>query len=451
MRPLRTLAVLLLVGAGFAGGWGWARRTVPPPAETVEAPPAQAVRYHCPMHPDYTSDSPGRCPICGMDLVPIDSPAPQPGAAAPAAAAAPTGAFRVSPERQQLIGVTYAIATSESTPRSLRAAGIVTVDETRIQKVHTRVEGWVDRVQADFTGRPVRAGQQLLTVYSPDLLATQQEYLLALNQRQQLPASTLPAVTQDNERLVAAARRRLQLWNLTDAQLDEVGRTGQPIVHVPVLSPTTGYVMTRNAFPGQRVTPETELYAIADLRSVWIVADVFQADAAAIRVGQSARLTITQGGRTLDGRVTFVLPRLDPATRTLKVRIEAPNPGLVLKPDMYVDVDFDLGAAAPRIVVPTDAVLDSGMRQVVFVDHGDGYLEPRQVIVAERLGDRAVIAAGLAAGERVVASGTFLIDSESQLKAATRAMSPPPGQPASPAQAPPPRQGPPPAGEHRHD
>jgi len=450
MRPLRTLAVLLLVGAGFAGGWGWARRTVPPPAETVAAPAAQAVRYHCPMHPDYTSDSPGRCPICGMDLVPIDSPEPQPAAAAPAAGAAPTGAFRVSPERQQLIGVTYAIATSESTPRSLRAAGIVTVDETRIQKVHTRVEGWVDRVQADFTGRPVRAGQQLLTVYSPDLLATQQEYLLALNQRQQLPASTLPAVTQDNERLVAAARRRLQLWNLTDAQLDEVARTGQPIVHVPVLSPTTGYVMTRNAFPGQRVTPDTELYAIADLRSVWIVADVFQADAAAIRVGQPARLT-APGGRTLNGRVTFVLPQFDPATRTLKVRIEAGNPGLALKPDMYVDVDFDLGAGAARIVVPTDAVLDSGTRQIVFVDRGDGLLEPRQVTVAERLGDRAVIAAGLADGERVVASGTFLIDSESQLKAATGATSPPPGRPDPPATTRPPAQAPPPAGEHRHD
>jgi RND family efflux transporter MFP subunit len=386
-----------------------------------------------------------------MTLVPFeDGPRAEPSAPG-AVGTAPAGAFHVSPERQQLIGVTYAAAVSEPTTHSLRAAGVVAVDETRIQKVHTRVEGWIDRVHADFTGRPVRAGQPLLTVYSPDLLATQQEYLLALRQRRQLPPTTMPAVVQDSERLASAARRRLELWNLTDAQIDEVARTGEPVVHVPVLSPATGYVMTRNAFPGQKVTPETELYAIADLRSVWVVADVSQADAGAIRTGQTARLSTADGGRTVEGRVTFILPQLDPATRTLKVRIEAANPGHTLKPDMYVDVDFDLGAGPARVMVPVDAVLDGGTRQVVFVDRGNGYLEPRRVTVGERLGDRVVIASGLSAGERVVASGTFLIDSESQLKAATGAMSPSPGEPAPPSQAPPRLQAVPPGGEHRHD
>jgi RND family efflux transporter MFP subunit len=390
------------------------------------------------MHPDYVSDVPGDCPICGMDLVPIESAAPAPASQAATAdsgqAARPAGTFLVAPERQQLIGVTYATAVSEPTTRSLRAAGVVTVDETRIVKVHTRVEGWIDRVSADFTGRPVQAGQPLLTVYSPDLLAAQQEYLLTLSQRRQLPASALPAIVQDAERLVAAARRRLELWNLSDSQVEQVARTGQPILNVPVLSPATGYVMTRNAFPGQRVAPETELYAIADLRRVWVVADVFQADAAAIRVGQAARLSMPQDGRTLEGRVSFVLPQFDPATRTLKVRIETPNPGLSLKPDMYLNVDFDLGAGAARVTVPAGAVLDSGTRQVVFVDRGNGYLEQRQVTVGERSGDRVVIDSGLAAGERVVASGTFLIDSESQLRAAT-----------APAEAAPPER------EHRRD
>jgi membrane fusion protein, copper/silver efflux system len=297
----------------------------------------------------------------------------------------------------------------------------------------------------------VKAGQRLLTIYSPDLLSTQQEYLLALKQRQQLPASTLPGVVEDSERLVAAARRRLELWNLTDADVDELARTGQPAVNVPVLAPATGYVTTRNAFPGQRVTPETELYAIADLRSVWVVADVFQADAGSIRVGQAARLTLPGSGRSLDGRVTFVQPLLDPETRTLKVRLEAPNPGLVLKPDMYVDVEFTLGAGATRVVVPADAVLDSGTRQVVFVDRGNGYLEPRQVEVGERVGDHVVVAGGLAPGERVVASGTFLIDSESKLKAATGAMGAPsvPARPGADAASPAPAV--PHGGEHRHD
>jgi RND family efflux transporter MFP subunit len=300
----------------------------------------------------------------------------------------------------------------------------------------------------------VRAGQRLLTIYSPDLLATQQEYLLALRQREQAQAGALPSIAQDNERLVAAARRRLQLWNLTDAELDEVARSGQPIVRVPVASPATGYVTARNAFPGQRVTPETELYAIADLRKVWIVADVFQVDAGAIRPGMPARVSVPSAGLALRGRVTFVQPQLDPATRTLKVRIETSNPGLVLKPDMYVDVDFDLGTGAARIVVPADAVLDSGARQVVFVDRGNGYLEPRQVTVGARLGDRAVIQSGLATGERVVASGTFLIDSESQLKAATGAMGAMPGHAAPPGQATPaapPAPAMPPGMEHHHD
>ena len=452
MKLARTLLAMLLIAAGFAGGWAYARRGMAPVPDATAAASAPATRYHCPMHPDYVSDVPGDCPICGMDLVPIDNAPPQAETApGPGTGPAPASTVHVSAERQQLIGVTYATATSEATKRSLRAVGVVAVDETRVVKVHTRVEGWVDRVQADFVGRPVRAGQHLLTVYSPDLVATQQEYLLALKQTEQLSAGALPAVLQDGGRLVAAARRRLQLWGLTDAQIDEVARSAQPVVNVPVLSPATGYVMTRNAFPGQRVTPETELYAIADLRSVWVVAYVFQTDAATIRAGQAARVSLPQGGRTLEGRVTFVPPQLDPATRTLKVRIESPNPGLALKPDMYVDVDLDLGAGEARVVVPADAVLDSGTRQVVFVDRGNGHLEPRQVTVGERLGDRAVIESGLAAGERVVASGTFLIDSESQLKAATGAMGAGPAQAAPPAQTTSPAKAVPPAGEHRHD
>ena len=426
MKPLRLALVVALIAAGFAGGVGYARWSA---ARAVASAPVEAPRprYHCPMHPEYVSDTPGTCPICGMALVPIEGERPAPTGQAPhgGAVAAPSdasslppGTIRVSLEKQQLIGVTYGTVESTSTSRTLRAVGSVAIDETRITKVHTRVDGWIEKVHVDFTGKPVREGQPLLTIYSPELLATQQEFLLAIRQQEQMRSNPVAGIARDSDALVDSARRRLQLWNLTDAQIDQVASTRTPIPNVPVLSPATGYVLARNAYPGQRVTPETELYALADLTRVWIVADVFEADAGSIRPGMTARIALPYGERRLTGRVSFIVPQLDPASRTLKVRIETDNPGQALKPDMFVNVEFDL-ASERHLTVPADAVLDSGTHQVVFVDLGDGYLEPRRVQIGDRLSGRVVIREGLKEGERIVTSGTFLIDSESQLKAAT--------------------------------
>ncbi|MCC6179005.1 MAG: efflux RND transporter periplasmic adaptor subunit [Chloroflexi bacterium] len=443
MKVLRLLLVVALVAAGFGGGFLVARRG-PVAVSSSTTPAAAPTLYRCPMHPHYTSDKPGSCPICGMTLVPVDGTPPPSSSADPTKAAGdapPPGTIRISADRQQLIGVSYGTVSSEAATRTIRAVGSVAVDETRITKVHTRVDGWIDSVHADFTGKPVVAGQRLLTLYSPDLLNTQEELLLAIRQQTTEATSVVSGMSRDTDALVASARRRLQLWSLTDAEIDDVIRTKTPIVSVPVSSPATGYVLTRNAYKGQRITPDTELYTLADLRRVWILAEVFEADAQYIRLGMLARVTMPYGDHQRTGRVTFIQPQITTESRTLKVRIEVDNPGQVLKPDMYVNAEFDLGTGTSRLVVPTNAVLDSGTRQVVFVDRGEGYLEPRDVQVAERLGDRIVIASGLALGERIVTSGTFLIDSEAQLKAAAGTLGGPhqqhggtaPGEPAPPA------------------
>jgi multidrug efflux pump subunit AcrA (membrane-fusion protein) len=327
-------------------------------------------------------------------------------------------AVQVSPEKQQSIGVEYGTAEYETTADTIRAAARVTLDETKIVKVQTRLEGWIDRVFADFTGKYVKKGDPLATVYSPDALATQQEYLLALRAQHIMHDDAMPAMAAGNDNLVAAARKRLELWDISGPQIDEVGRTGKPIENLTVYAPASGYVTERNAFPKQHVTSDTVLYTLADLSSVWVLADVFEYEAAGVRLGQAATLTLDYlPGRTFYGRVSYILPGVDPASRTLKARIAFDNPGGLLKPDMYGQVEIHTGGAR-RLMAPESAVLDSGDRQVVYVDRGNGNLEPRPVRVGEHVGGKVEILAGLTAGERIVTSGNFLLDSESQLKAA---------------------------------
>lgn len=441
MKARHVVASVLLVAFGFGAGAFWSPRRAP---ASPEPHVVNAVRYHCPMHPNYTSDSPGTCPICGMTLVPIGGgPQVPPGGAAGTTGIVdpdtlPPGTIYISPEKQQLVGVTYAVAESTREGQGFRAVGNVSVDETRVVKVHPRFEGWIDKVFADYTGKLVSAGAPLLTVYSPDLLAGQQEYLLALRNRERF-ASAAGGAGASGDSLVAASRQRLRLWDLTDAQLDEVARTGEPITNVTLSAPVSGYVVARNAYPKQHVMPDAELFTIADLSRVWVMADVAEQDAPLVRVGMPVTVSAA-AGRTFTGRVDVIQPQIDPTSRTLKARIDAANPGLALRPDMFVDLEFTL-PGRERLTVPAAAVVASGLRRVVFVDRGSGHLEPRAVETGALVGDRVEIVRGLARGERIVASGTFLIDSESQLKAAITGMgaggpAPLTGAPASAPAAP---------------
>jgi Cu(I)/Ag(I) efflux system membrane fusion protein len=456
-RLLKISFTLGLLAAVFAGGY--VARAMKPSAP---ANGRRVLYYVDPMHPAYKADKPGVAPDCGMTLEPVyaDEGAPAPGTAGqkvlyyrdpqkpeytatkpglnpetgntlePVYAQAtplsvPPGAVKISPERQQLIGVKFATVELGGATSRFRAVGKVAADETRVGHVHTRIEGWIDKVFVDFTGQVVKKDEPMLTIYSPEMLASQEELLLAARAREVMPS------------LVNAARRRLQLWELSDDHIEQVLRTGQPIRNITVHAPMNGVVTERKAFPNQRVTPDSDLYTITDLSRIWIVADVFESDITSVRVGDAGHITFANGtAPPIVARVSYIQPQVDPVTRTLKVRLDASNPNLRMKPEMFVNVEFGV-ARTPQLTVPADAVLDTGDRQTVFVDLGDGYLEPRQVAVAGRSGDRVTIARGLSPGERVVSSGTFLVDSESQLKAAASGMGAPQHQHGAPAATPP--------------
>jgi RND family efflux transporter MFP subunit len=394
--------------------------------------------YYCPMHPTYTSDRPGECPICGMTLVrrqdaePVEhaghvagAPQSQPAGAPSQPAAAVEGRITVtlSPERQQLIGVTTALVQRLPLERRLRTVGRVAYDERLINHVHTKFEGFIEHLYVDYTGALVNKGDKLLEIYSPELLATQQEFLLALRAYEQMKDSSVSDVAERARALLESARQRLLLWDIAASDVERLEREGQPRKTLALYSTHSGYVVQKTAFHGMRVMPGDSLYDIADLSHIWILADVYEYELANVRIGQTATMTLSHlPGRSWQGRVTYVYPEVEAATRTVKVRLEFPNPQLTLKPEMFADVEIqaDLGAA---LVVPDSAVITTGTRNLVFVDLGGGRFEPRVVEIGTRLPNAFEVRSGLKQGERVVTAANFLLDSESKLKAAISGMS----------------------------
>lgn len=384
------------------------------PAEAASSQPKGKILYYRdPQNPDFKSGKPGLNPETGNDLEPVYENDP---------AMFPAGTVQISPDKQQLIGVTYGAAEVTGGSQTIRAVGKVAYDETRIAHVHTKFQGWIDKVFVDFTGKLVEKGQPLLTIYSPEMLSSQRELLLAAKARDVMKKSTLEDAVDQSNSLFEAAKRRLELWDLSEGQIKQVLATGEPIKNITLYSPIGGYVLERKAFSQVNVMPDTDLYTLADLSKVWIIADVYEYEAPNIHLGQAARIELSYyPGKPFGAKVTYIQPQVDPMTRTLKVRLEADNPKVVLKPDMYVDVKFRVDSPA-TLTVPAEAVLDAGDRKTVFVDRGNGYFEPRAVEIGEQKDGRIAILGGLKAGERIVTSGNFLIDSESQMKAAASGM-----------------------------
>lgn len=385
-------------------------------ATTGAASAAKAERrllyYRSPMDPKVTSPTPAKDSM-GMDFVPVYSDE------VPAASSVPgLATVETTEEGRRLAGVQVATARRERIERTIRAVGTVVSDETRIRHVHTKIAGWVDKLYVDFTGQAVRRGQPIMALYSQELMATQEEYLRAREAAGRFAGSSLPEVRRGGEDLVQAARRRLELFDVPPGFIAQLERTGKAQRTVPVLAPSSGIVIAKEVFEGQQVEPNMELFTVTDLSHVWIEADVYENEATRVRVGDSAVLTLAQDpGTSRTGRVKFVSPTLNPETRTVKVRFDFDNPDGALKPAMYANVQITL-LAADGVVVPDSAVMDTGLRQVVFVAADDGTFAPRVVRVGIRSEGRAQILEGLRDGERVAVAANFLLDSESRLRSA---------------------------------
>ena len=364
----------------------------------------EIAHYTCSMHPSVKRDVAGTCPICSMGLVPVTRQE------------VATGVFVVDDARRKEIGVRTEAAAVETVRAPVRAVGRVVYDESRLSEVTVKYGGWVGRLEVDTTGEQVSKGQVLFELYSPELFSTQQELLAALESQRAARSTTAP---ERADYLVDAAKTRLRLWDLSDEQIDRVVETGEPIQYLPVLAPTSGHVIEKTIVEGSTVGPGQVLYRVAALDEVWIEAEIYESELALIKVGQRAQVTLPfAGNREIEARVSFVYPYLEGASRTGTARLTLPNPRLDLKPEMYVNVIF-LVERGERLTVPADAVLYAGERRLVFVDLGEGRLEPRTVGVGTRSGGRVEIVSGLEAGELVVSSGNFLIAAESRLKSAT--------------------------------
>lgn len=352
---------------------------------------------------------------------------PMPPAAGEAAPAEPAlHAIQLSPQRLASIGVRMGTVEAKPVSQEIRATGNVVVDERRLSTVQLRFAGWIRTVYVDATYDYVKAGQPLFTIYSPDLVTTEREYLVAKKNRDALASSAVPGVAAGAQAILDASVARLSQWNLPPREIARLESTGEVREAVEIDAPASGYVIERNALPNMYVQPQTQLYTVADLSSVWVIGDVFQSDLGQFKPGQSATIsTDAYPGRLFRGRVDQVYPQIDLTTRTAKVRFVFPNPDLKLTPGLFVNVTATIPMGR-HLVLPASAVLRSGMRNVVFVDHGNGYLEPREIKTGPQVGDEIVALTGVQAGERIVTSATFLVDSESQLQAALGSFAPPP-------------------------
>ena len=391
--------------------------------------------YYCPMHPSYKSDKPDNCPVCSMKLVKMET-APgtesKPGhehamgrmesnPAASNGAGSPTGnSIFISPQRQQMIGVQTALVSVVPLTKEIRAVGKVAFDETKITHIHTKVTGYIEEVFVDFMGQVVKQGDPLFTIYSPDLVSTQEEYLLALRSRNTLKNSSFEWVSTGSQNLLEAVRQRLRLWDIREEDIERLEKEGKVRRTLTIYSPVNGLVTERAAFHhGRFVNPEMDLYKLVDLSTVWILGDIYEYELPYVKNGQSVEIEFPYASETksLRGNVTYLYPYLDPKTRTAQVRMEFRNPGFQLKPDMFVNLKIKVNLGA-SLAVPEDAVLDTGTEQYVFVDKGGGYLEPRPVKVGSEAMGYIAIQSGLSAGERVVTAANFILDSESRLKGA---------------------------------
>ncbi len=410
------LSVLALISMASYVSYRLGSRS--PGAKSAKSAAAPAV-YRCPMHPAYTSDKPGECPICGMSLekVVADEGHEAGRSMGDVPGLAPVN---MTPERVQLIGVRLAGVEQKALGATLDLVGFVAPDEGRIRKVQIRVSGWVSKLFVNRTGEPVRVGAPMLTLYSPELYQSESEYLIARGEGSQTSGHSMLSETAD------ATRERLQLLGVPTEELDRLDRERTATTHLTLRSPVSGTVLARGVVEGQYVGPDTPLLTVVDLSRLWVLADLYEMDFLRVRAGDRGSFRSDAiPDRSFDGTVELVNPTVSNETRTLKVRMGVTDPSGQLRPGMYGHVVVQ-GPAVQALVIPDEAVIRAGDRMVyVFLSRGGGHFEPRQVQMGRREGDRVQILHGLALGDTVVSSASFLIDSESRLKAAIEGMGAP--------------------------
>jgi Cu(I)/Ag(I) efflux system membrane fusion protein len=448
---------LVVIGTMVGGSTVWLFMRQGTDSHLGVAAPDTKPLYQCPMHPSITADHPGDCPICGMKLVDLKHEEPVQGStAAPAQRklkfyrspmdpkqTSPTprkdemgmdyiavyedeaqgagdqqvqglATVMIDPARQQLIGLRTAPVTRGSVAGSWRTVGRVQVDPTRVRKTNVKVEGYIERMYVDFVGRQVQKGEHLFSIYSPSLLAAENEYILALQTKGALAKGG--ALANDGDTLVASARRKLELWDVPAKEIERLEQTRLPSKVLTFLSPISGVVTAKNVVEGARVNPGDTPYEITDLSMVWVMADAYETDISQVRVGQPASLTVqAYPNQPFEGEVEFIDPLLDPKTRTAKVHMHFLNPTGFLKPEMFGEVVLE-GMKREGLRIPADAVIRSGTKDVVFIALSNGKFEPREVQLGAKSGDQIEVAGGLTEGQEVVMRANFLVDSESQLR-----------------------------------
>lgn len=430
------VSIALLVACGKKGSGGGAVKQM----------------YQCPMHPDYTSHKPGNCPICGMNLVPVKTVkktmyrstmnpnevsdkrgkdsmgmemVPFEVEATPGGVQGTVpglASVTIRPEHREHMRLAFGVVETRRLSRSVRTSARIVADETRLSRITAKMDGYVERLFVNATGQAVRRGQPLLSIYSPELVASQQEFLSAFAAAEDLGRSPEPAMAERGRSLVDAARRRLKLWDISDAQIDRLRKRGKIEKALVLYAPANGYVSEKMVLAGQKIMAGEPLMVVADLSRVWAEVDIYESDLPYVTVGMAAELTFPfWSGKKIDGRIDFLNPFLDSMSRTLKARLEIPNPDLTLKPDMYGEVSlfYDFGQ---RVAVPEPAVMRTGARNYVFREGADWILTPVEVQLGVRGDGYIEVVSGVKAGDRVVTSANFLVDSESSLKAALEAI-----------------------------
>jgi membrane fusion protein, copper/silver efflux system len=371
--------------------------------------------YHCPMHPNYLSDKPGTCPICGMNLVPVNGNE----------AGGEAGAVKIDPATVQNMGVTTETVAARSLKKAIHISATIDLNETAVSIVNTKIMGWVEKLFIDYTGQAVQKGQPLLEIYSPDLVSTQDEYLQAVRYLKNLPEGASDNARKGAADLVESGRRRLLNWDIPQSELAALEDRGAAKRTMTIFAPSNGVVLEKMVAAGQNVMPGMELYKVADLSMVWAIANVYQEDLPYVKIGTDAVIDVPSiTGKTFTGRVQFISPVLVASTKTAAVRIAVRNTAdLLLKPQMFANVTVQSPLSKNALSVSQQAVIHTGQRNIVIVALGNGYFRPQEVTLGMSAGDYVQVLTGLSEGQTIVTSSQFLIDSESNLKSAVMNMS----------------------------